>query len=156
MMRDRGRASIGRPRGGCLPRRRAHHRRLELGRRDLDRERRAPVGFGLDPDAPAHHAHEFARDVETEAGAADPAGHVRVEAIELLEDAPVLGVGDPEALVTHSEADSAVVAPDPELDRAAVRRVLDRVLDEVLEHLAELARVGRDGRQRLVGVELDP
>src|SRR3954462_2615820 len=71
-----------------------------LGDGDLDVERRASaVAVALDPDAAVEAADELAADVEAEAGAADAAGHVRIESVELLEDAPALARRDPEAAV---------------------------------------------------------
>src|SRR5438876_5646017 len=75
-----------------------------LGGRDLDHEGRArAVAVVLDPDAPIDAAHELAADVEPEAGTADPAGHLRVETVELLEDEPPLRWRDAEPAVAHLE-----------------------------------------------------
>ena len=117
--------------------------------RELDEEGRALAELRLDPDLPVHPAHELAADVEAEAGAADAAGHVGIEAVELLEDPPVLGRGDAEPGVGDREADRAVAVRDRERDRPALGRVLDRVVDEVDEHLVELAGVGDDARDPL-------
>src|SRR5205809_845499 len=58
-----------------------------LGRgRDLHAEDRALPVVRLDPDAPTDPADELAGDVEAQARAPDPAGHVGIEAVELLED----------------------------------------------------------------------
>src|SRR3954470_3363123 len=73
--------------------------------RDLDVEGRAGAAVGLDPDAAVDPAHELAADVEAETGAADAAAHIGVEAVELLEDPPLLAWGDPEAGVRDREAD---------------------------------------------------
>src|SRR4051795_12408129 len=103
--------------------------RRPLGDRDLDVERRAPaVAVALDPDAAVEAADELAADVEAEAGAADPARHVRIEAVELLEDAPPLGGGDAEPPVGDRPADAALALAQADLDRPAVRRILDGVL----------------------------
>src|SRR3954447_7315073 len=119
-----------------------------LGDRDLDVERR-PAGLAaravripLDPDAAVQPADELPADVEAEAGAADAAGHVRIEAVELLEDATALRRRDAEAAVRHRPEDAALAARDLHLDGPALGRVLDRVLHEVHEHLAQLLLVG--------------
>src|SRR5437588_9646417 len=124
-----------------------------LGDRKLDEERRALAVVALDPDAAFEAAHQLAADVEAEARAADAARHVRVEAIELLEDAPALGDRDAEALVRDRPADAALSLRHLDRDGAAFRRVLDRVLDQVHEHLAELLLVGRDRGKPLRGLE---
>src|SRR4051812_41722816 len=113
-----------------------------LDRRDLDDERRALPAVRLDPDAAVEAAHQLAADVEPEAGAADAARHVRIEAIELLEDPPALRGGDAEALIRYGPAHRARRARHLHRDRPAVRRVLHRVLDEIAEHLDELLLVG--------------
>ena len=66
--------------------------------------------LGLDPDPAVHAADDLAADVEAEPGAADAAGQVRVEPVELLEDRAVLGGRDPEALVGDREPDAPVRA----------------------------------------------
>src|SRR5262249_22451447 len=115
-------------------------------RRQLEQERRAFAGLRLQPDVAAHAADELVADVEAEPGTADAAGHLRVDAVELLEDAALLVDGDPEALVANVEDHVALVRLDADLDHAAIRRVLDRVLDEVDEHLPDLVAVGLDER----------
>src|SRR5438067_13536627 len=105
---------------------------------ELEKERRALVAVRLDPDATAHAADQLLADVEAEAGPSHAPDHLRVGAVELLED-PVLVLGrNPKPLVLHGEANGAVVLVDLDLDVAALGRVLDRVLDEVDEHLASL------------------
>ena len=104
----------------------------------------------LDPDASVHPVHELAADVEAEPGAADAAGQVRVEAVELLEDPPLLapaGCRGPGR--RRGSGRGCRGASSATRTRAAVGRVLDRVVDEVRQHLAQLVRVGRDRRQRV-------
>src|SRR4029079_1678484 len=110
--------------------------------RQLERECRAAPRVGLDADAAAYAAHDLARDVEPEAGAADTAREVRVEAEELLEDPLVLRRGDADAAGAHDAADAAIGRLELELDETAVRGVLDGVLDQVDEHLTQPVRVG--------------
>ena len=75
-----------------------------LGGRQFDDEGRAAAeARGLDPDAAVHPTNELATDVEAEPGAADSAGHVRIEPVELLEDAALLGRRDAEAFVGDHE-----------------------------------------------------
>src|SRR5204863_5309934 len=118
-------------RGGLLP-------------RDLDVEGRAGLALRLDPDTAVDPADELPADVEAETGAADAAGHVGVEAVELLEDPALLGRRDAQAVIGDGEADVALARLDGHGDRAAVGGVLDGVVDEVPEHLAELSGVGGD------------
>src|SRR5204862_2384772 len=108
------------------------------GERQLEGERRPDAGGRGDPDPAAHVLDELAADVEPEAGSADALLHERVDAVELLEDPLLLLPGDPEALVAHGEPRVAVVGVDPDLDVAAVRRVLRGVLDQVYQHLPSL------------------
>src|ERR671915_1780104 len=115
------------------------------GARQLEEERRAASLALLDPDAAAHPADELAADVQAQPRAADAAEHLRVEAVELLEDARQLLGRDAEALVQHAETHHAVGRLRAELDPAAVGGVLDRVLDEVDEDLSHAILVGRDG-----------
>src|SRR5581483_4905958 len=70
----------------------------------LDDEGRPVRSVRLHPDPAVDPAEELAADVEAEAGAADAASHVRVEAVELLEDAALLGGRDAETGVGHDEA----------------------------------------------------
>src|SRR5919198_4140169 len=124
-----------------------------LGRpdgRELEEEGRALAFGGRDPDAHVHPLHELAADVEPEPGASYPAGQVRVESVELLEDPPLLVERDADPLVTYGEADAPLLRLDADLDRAAVERVLHGVLDEVGEHLAHLVLV-REHRGNLAG-----
>src|SRR5207253_2453781 len=95
--------------------------RVPLGQGDLDDEGRAGVVVRLDPDAPVHPADELAADVEPEPGAADSAGHVRIEAVELLEDPRPLRVGNSQARVADDEAHRLRVGLQRDLDPTAVR-----------------------------------
>src|SRR5437870_4640351 len=61
-----------------------------LGQRELERERRALVRIGLDPDPAVHRTDELPADVEPEAASPDAAPMVGIEAIELLEDSLLL------------------------------------------------------------------
>ena len=57
-----------------------------LGEGDLDVEDRAVAVVRLDPDPTIDAAHELPADVEAQARSADPARHVGIEPVELLED----------------------------------------------------------------------
>src|SRR4029077_8096115 len=128
----------------CLPPSPAEDRSAA---RKLEEERRAGAAVGDDPDAAVHPRYELAGDVETEAGAADPARQVRVEAEELLEDTVLLGGRHAEALVADSEPDAAAAAAYLDLDLSAVGGVLDRVVGPVGGVLGQLVRVGGGRRQ---------
>src|SRR3954447_2026090 len=119
------------------------------GHRDLDTERAAFRAIRLDPDAAVEAADELAADVEAESRASDSAGHVRIDAVELLEDAASLGRGDAEPAVADAEQHMLRALGERDSHRAAVRRVLDGVLDEIHEHLPQLLPVGPDRGQGL-------
>ncbi len=107
----------------------------------------------LDPDPPVDAPHELAADVEAEPRAADAAGHVGVETIELLEDSLLLGDRDAETGVADRKLHVMVTLFERDRHVSAVRRVLDRVVDQVREDLTELPCVCSNGRQRLRGLQ---
>src|SRR5437868_7469701 len=115
-------ALVSRPSGADHPRQR-------------HRERRAGPPAGAHGEHPAHLLDDLARDVQAEPGAADAAGHLGVEPIELLEDPCLLGGRDAEALVLDVDAHAVWPVDDAHLDLAPAGRVLDRVLDEVDDDL---------------------
>src|SRR5581483_12033505 len=122
-----------------------------LRERQVEREGRAAARLGRHPDPAVHAPDELLADVEAEPGAADPSRHVGVEAVELVEDSPLLRVRNPEPLVADGEPYVLPLTRDLDLDDAAVGRVLDGVVEEVDEHLPDLVRIARDGRRRLRG-----
>src|SRR5438552_15612949 len=99
------------------------------------------MAAGLDPDPSAHPFEQLAADVKAQACAADAASQVGIEAVELLEDAAVLGGRDSEALVPHREAQARARERDVDLDAPAPGRVLDGVFGEGRDDLANLVRV---------------
>src|SRR6478672_6201724 len=87
--------------------------------RNLHMEDRAAPVVRLDPDSPMHAADELAGDVEAQPRASDPAGHVRIDPVELFEDTallagrdaePLVGDGEPHVLARRLEADAHVPA----------------------------------------------
>src|SRR5262249_45564651 len=76
--------------------------------RQLEGERRPFALCRRDPHPPLHSLDELAADVEAQPGAAHPAGHVRVDAVEALEDVRLLVRRDPDSLVADAEADDGV------------------------------------------------
>src|SRR5207245_10451938 len=62
--------------------------------RDLDVEDGSPAVVRLDPDPAFDTTDQVAADVEPEARPSDPAGHVWIDSVELLEDPPLLGGRD--------------------------------------------------------------
>jgi len=82
---------------------------------------------------------ELAADVEAEAGAADAARHVRVEAVELLEDPALLGERDAEPLIEHAELQPAapLLEREDDLDEAQRMRLL-RMIEQESDHLAQI------------------
>src|SRR3954452_4382415 len=122
-------------------------RRTLLAGGELNRERRH-VRARLDCDRAVHPRHELAADVEAEAGPADAAAHVRVEADELLEDPLLLAVRDARPAVADGEGHAGAARLDMERDGRVAGRVLERVLDDVAEHLAQAVGIGEHGRRR--------
>src|SRR5207248_2402598 len=113
------------------------HRKGPLGKRpglnrQLQQEGRSLPLARLDPDVSAHSVHELAADVQTQPGPAHPTRHLRIESIELLEDPGLLVRRDADAFVLDEE-DHRLFARrlsrlEPDLDPAAVGRILDRIL----------------------------
>src|SRR5207247_3380552 len=117
--------------------------RENLSRLQLEEERRALLAVRLDPDPAVHAFDELLADVEPEPGPSHAAHHLRVGAVELLED-PILVLGiDPEPLVANGEAHGALGFRGLDLDMATLGRVLDRVPDQVDEPPPCLAAVRR-------------
>jgi hypothetical protein len=48
----------------------------------------------INPDAASHAPDEITADVEAEAGSPDSVAHLRVDAVELLDDPLLVGLGD--------------------------------------------------------------
>ncbi len=124
------------------------------GKRQLDEECRTISPARFDPDAASHASDQFAADVETETGAADSPGRVRIQAVELLEDPLLLGLRNTDALVTNRYAKVSPTRLELDLDTAGAKRILDCVAHEVREHLPELVTVcgdcgNRGGRHEL-------
>ena len=65
-----------------------------------------------------------------ETAAADAAAHVRVDAVELLEDQPLLGNRDAETLVADGDIEVPVTYLQVDLNASSRRGVLDRVRDD--------------------------
>ena len=89
---------------------------------------------------------------------AAPAASLRLAApdpVELVEDSPLLFLGDPDALVRHHEGHAAVGPRGLDAERLALGRVLDRVVDEVGERLADGIGVERRLGQIRRHVHLD-
>src|SRR5205823_11252139 len=90
------------------------------GGRDLHEEDGAPHLVRLDPDPAVDPADELPGDVEAESRAADPADHVRVESIELLEDAVLLCGRNTEPVVGDHKADDVLEPLESHAHVAAV------------------------------------
>src|SRR5262249_16615324 len=94
-------------------------RRRVLDMRQRHDERRALAELGLDRDGAAHEGDELARDVQAEAAAAHASRHVRVGAVELLEDQALLVQRASQPLVANGDAEPPVAGPQLDLDPAA-------------------------------------
>src|SRR5438034_10374351 len=77
--------------GTCCGLRTRFRLRRSRGEGDLHVEDRAAAVVRLDPEPARHASHELAADVEAEAGPADAAGHVGLDAVELLQAPAALG-----------------------------------------------------------------
>jgi hypothetical protein len=117
-------------------------------------ERAAGAWLALDPEPPAHQAHQRRRDGQAEAGAAEPPRRRSVRLAERLEDSLVFPGRDTDARVGDAElqpraAFDAGDFADGDED-VAVFGELDGVGDEVGQHLLNPRRVadhaGRDLR----------
>ena len=93
-------------------------------------------------------------DRETEAGAALRARARRLAAVEALEDALGLLVGESRTLVCHLDHGAPVVARDSHLRRGRGRRVRAHVCEQVVDHLAQALGVALDD-DRLRRLELE-
>src|SRR5438874_10349680 len=91
------------------------------GKGDLDVEDRSPAVVRFDPEPAFDSPHQLPTDVQPEAGPADPAGHVGIDAVELLEDPSPLGRRNPEAAVGDGKPKEAGGRLEPDADVAAVR-----------------------------------
>src|SRR5204863_5156707 len=91
---------------------------------ELEEERRADAGLGVDADLPVHPPDELAADVEAQSGAAGDVRLVRVVPVELLEDRVLLRERDAEPLVADLNANSNGSLLRRHDHLAASRRVL--------------------------------
>ncbi len=99
---------------------------------------------------------EFLGDREAKPGAAVALRVTRVELAELLEDGFLVFLGDARAGVEHADADARAACSVADVfradrDIAPLGRELDGVAEEVEDDLLELARVGLDEREHVVG-----
>src|SRR5439155_22219464 len=111
--------------------------------RQFEVEGRPLAGIRFHPDRAAHPLHELATDVEPEPG---PGPYLRAfEAVELLEDRPLLRDRDADPVVPDFDAHTVRERGRRDGDRAAVRRVFDGVVDQVHEHLLDPVAVAERG-----------
>src|SRR5215470_20031529 len=108
--------------GGRIPR---AGDRLDLSGRQLEREGRPFALPRRHPDSSVHLVDELLADVEPEARTAHTAGHLRVQPVELVEDALLLDERDAKSVVADGEPDAVVDGAQRNLDRTPVGRVLD-------------------------------
>ncbi len=121
--------------------------------------------------AVAPHAHvapvvgaDVLDDRQPEAGPPGGARAGGVHAVEALEDARLLRLGDPRPLVGHGDLDGAVVQPRPDADRGARVGVGDGIADEVAHSRDEHVLVAPDveflgdlvGQGDVLGPGLEP
>ena len=136
--------------------------------RKADREGRTASGARPQPHLSAVALHRVLDDRETETGAARASRASLVGAVEALEDALLVALGDPDAAVGDRDLHDAVDDLDAHADVRALRRVGDRVREQVADGLAEhlgiaahvqAALAAADdldaGRARLDGMRLD-
>src|SRR5579883_582686 len=107
----------------------------------------APSRFALHPDAPPVCVHEVLDDCQTEAASSDPVGQGIVHPVELLEKPPDLIGRQADPLIGDRDGDLLLGTPGPDIDAAAIRRVLDRVRQKIIEDLPQPDRVTANPRQ---------
>src|SRR5207248_2206772 len=100
-------------------------RRLRLGARQLEAERRAGAWERAQAETSAHSLGELPRDVEAETRSSRRAPQLRIAAIELLEDPLLFHNRDAAAAVGDADPHDAIRLVDVHADRRAA--VLDRV-----------------------------
>ena len=106
--------------------------RPESGARKRDEERAAASDVALHPDLAAMRIDDALRDVEPKT---EPLPIGDVHAVETLEDARELLLGNPASRVAHGDAASVVQRRQLDHDGAARLRELDGVTQQVREHL---------------------
>src|SRR5438270_11487084 len=74
-----------------------------------------------------------------------------LDAVETLEDLAQLGLGEPNALVSHTHRNGLLVGLDRHVDQTVLGRVLRRVRQQVVKHLlqADCVPVTLDHRRRV-------
>ena len=108
--------------------------------RQRDRERRAPPDLALDRDRPAVQPHQLLHQRQPDARCPRASGPAALDAVEALEQARQLALGDAAAGVAHRQLGrpAAVAAQrdrDPALERE-LEGVGEEVEDDLLPHLA--------------------
>src|SRR5437588_777553 len=118
-----------------------------LRHRKADRQRRTGAvlpATGLDP--PALRLDKAAADRQPETGAGAPA-ILRLDAIELVEDAFEIARRDARPLIDDLDPGNIAVAPGPQVDAAAGRRIFGGVVEQIEQHLLDEDRVEPQHRQ---------
>ena len=119
-----------------------------IGQRKADGEGRAATGSRPQPHLAAVALHRVLDDREAEAGAAGAARARLVGAVEPLEHALLVALGDADAAIGDRDLDDAVDELHPDADARALRRIGDRVGDEVADGLARAPARRRARRAR--------
>src|ERR1700752_607872 len=105
---------------------------VRLKHRDGEMELGTPAHFAVDPDAATVSFDEMLGDRKAEARAADFTGPRHVNAVETLEDAGLVHLGDTDSGVGDGEGHFLSTGGRGYHDLAARRRVLNGVVQQVL------------------------
>src|SRR5438552_3592455 len=114
--------------------------------RGADREAAALSGRTLHDNPAAVCFRHVPHESQAHPAAAPPLGLAVSDTVELLEDAPLLGARDADALVGDRQGQRPVADRRLDAKGLAVGRILDRVVDEVGQRLGD--RVGVEGNFR--------
>src|SRR5262249_3862560 len=115
-----------------------------LGLRQMDGEDRTTPDLALHRNATFHRLREMLDDGEAETGAAHVARAAAVDAVEALEEARQMLLGDARTRVPHQNTKLSVVRAHRRNLYAGAGRVLDGVVHQVGQDLLEGPAIGED------------
>src|SRR5262245_46037188 len=101
-----------------------------------DRERAPAPRLALDRHSAAMRLHDVMHDRKPEPAPLDVVDQAAPHAVEPLENAPLLVLRDPHAVVGDGDREVSPLGPDLDRDALVVPRVLERVVEEIVECLA--------------------
>src|SRR4051812_547754 len=119
--------------------------------RQQHEEGAAVARLALDPDAPAVAADDLFADVQPQTHAAGAPRNGVFGLKKKPKDRVELMFGNTHARIVHAELDPVRSLDHAHVDRATMRRELDRVADQVVQHLFKVVAVRT--QRRLAGVD---